>query len=291
MDTAKTYRGRFAPSPTGPLHFGSLLAAVGSWLMARQANGQWLIRIEDIDPPREIYGAAQNHIETLKAFGMESDEAIVWQSQRSKRYEEVLQSLIADGHAFECFCSRKDLVNQQGVHRFCIIENAERHSAVRLKIPDTTIVFEDQIQGNFSQVLGTDVGDMVIKRADGFWAYQLAVVIDDANQGITHVVRGQDLLNSTPKQIYLQRLLGFLTPRYAHLPLVCDSAGQKLSKSLSSCPIEPHDPIPALRMAWHYLGQSPTDWPAGCSPERALQQAVSRFKAAKIPSHSQMLTA
>ena len=291
MDSKTPYRGRFAPSPTGPLHLGSLLAAVGSWLMARQAHGQWLIRIEDIDPLREIKGAAQSHIEILKAFGMESDETIMWQSQRHDRYQEILQLLMAAGDAFKCFCSRKDLINHRGVHRFCIGENAEKHSAIRLKIPDTTIQFHDQLKGYFSQVLGTDVGDMIIKRADDFWAYQLAVVIDDADQNITHVVRGQDLLSSTPKQIYLQRILGFPTPQYAHLPLVLDETGHKLSKSLAACPVDPVDPIPALRRVWQLLGQNPMCWPQDDNPERALFRMIGRFEAGKIPAYSQLLTA
>ncbi|MEO8001483.1 MAG: tRNA glutamyl-Q(34) synthetase GluQRS [Arenimonas sp.] len=291
MQTLPPYRGRFAPSPTGHLHLGSLMAAVGSWLLARQAGGQWLIRIEDIDPPREIEGVAQGHIETLKAFGMESDETILWQSRRSERYQEILRRLMECGSAFECFCSRKDLAIHNGIHRFCVAHLAETRPAIRLAIPDITIAFEDQFQGNFSQLLGTEVGDMVIKRADGFWAYQLAVVVDDADQGITHVVRGQDLLSSTPKQIYLQRQLGFPTPRYAHLPLVKDAYGQKLSKSLSAYPIDPNDPIPALRYVWQLLGQDFTSWPAESRPERALMQAVTQFEAMKILSRSQMLTA
>lgn len=291
MGNEKTYRGRFAPSPTGPLHLGSLLAAVGSWLMARQARGQWLIRIEDLDPLREIKGAAKKHIELLKAFGMESDETIVWQSQRNERYQEVLQKLIDTGKTFECFCSRKDLIDYHGVHRSCIAKNAEKHSAIRLKMPDTTIEFQDQFQGPFSQVLGTEVGDMVIKRADDFWAYQLAVVVDDADQDITHIVRGQDLLSSTPKQIYLQRTLVFPTPQYAHLPLVLDNAGHKLSKSLAASPIDQDDPIPTLRCVWQLLGQSPSSWPQGGNPERALFHAVGRFDAGKIPRYSQLPTA
>jgi glutamyl-Q tRNA(Asp) synthetase len=289
-ENTKNYRGRFAPSPTGPLHLGSLTAAVGSWLMARKADGQWLLRIEDIDPPREIKGTAQNHIETLKAFGMESDEPILWQSMRNQRYSEVLQQLRNNMQAFECFCSRKDLSEHSGIHRFCVVADAEKKSAIRLKIPDITIEFSDLVKGAFSQILGAEVGDMVIKRADGFWAYQLAVVIDDADQGITHVVRGQDLLSSTPKQIYLQKILGFKTPQYAHLPLVLDDAGHKLSKSLSACPVDAHDPLPALRLVWRHLGQDPESWPTQSRPERALLNAIGRFEPKKIPSSSLLLT-
>ena len=256
--------------------------------MARQANGHWLIRIEDIDPPREIKGMAQSHIETLKAFGMDSDEPIVWQSRRSERYNEILQELLDHDLAFECFCSRKDLSGHHGIHRFCIATQAEKQPAIRLRIPDITIGFTDLFQGEFSQKLGTDVGDVVIRRADGFWAYQLAVVIDDADQGITHIVRGRDLLSSTPKQIFLQQLLRFHTPRYAHLPLVVDETGHKLSKSLSACPVDPSDPMPALRRVWQHLGQDPARWPMQSSPERALFDALTLFEPVKIPSHSQL---
>lgn len=259
--------------------------------MARQAGGSWLIRIEDIDPPREIKGAATGQIETLKSFGMTSDEPVLWQSRRSERYREVLQTLLDNDAAFPCFCSRKDLIGHHGIHRFCIGNNAEKSPAIRLRIPDVTIEFEDRIQGRFSQATGAVVGDTVIRRADGYWAYQLAVVVDDADQGITHIVRGMDLLDSTPRQIYLQRLLGFSTPQFAHLPLVVDSTGQKLSKSLAAFPIDPLDPIPAMRKIWQCLGQIPANWPHGNDPERALLQAITQFDATKIPSRSQMITA
>ncbi|MGH8106105.1 MAG: tRNA glutamyl-Q(34) synthetase GluQRS [Arenimonas sp.] len=291
MEIAKTYRGRFAPSPTGPLHLGSLLAAMGSWLMARQAGGNWLIRIEDIDPPREISGAAKSQIETLKAFGMESDEKILWQSQRSERYSEVLKTLLDSDRAFECFCSRKDLAEHHGVHRFCVARNPEKNPAIRLRIPEITIDFEDRIQGTYSQAIGSDVGDIVIKRADGFWAYQLAVVVDDFDQGITHIVRGQDLISSTPRQIFLQRIFGYQTPLYAHLPLVVDADGLKLSKSLSAIPIDPNDPIPAMRWIWQYLGQNEAYWPLHGKPEHVLLHALTHFDAGLIPASSQMITA
>ena len=291
METAKTYRGRFAPSPTGPLHLGSLLAAMGSWLMARQADGQWLIRIEDIDPPREIIGAANGQIETLKRFGMESDEPVLWQSNRSQRYGELLQKLLDSGDAFECFCSRKDLLEHQGIHRICISKNAEHKSAIRLRVPDVVVEFKDGIQGPFSQMLGQAVGDFVIRRADGFWAYQLAVVVDDADQGITHVVRGADLLESTPRQIFLQRQLGFSTPEYAHLPIVVDASGHKLSKSLAAFPLDHIDPVPAMRTIWKLLGQDMANWPVSGRPDRLLLQAITRFDATRIPRDSQMPTA
>lgn len=258
--------------------------------MARQAGGQWQIRVEDIDPPREIKGAAHGQINTLKSFGMESDEPPLWQSRRYDRYQEILQKLFDSGDAFECFCSRKDLVEHQGIHLGCISRTAEKNSAIRLRVPDSSIEFDDQIQGRFSQALGRDVGDTVIKRADGFWAYQLAVVVDDADQGITHIVRGMDLLESTPRQIYLQRLLGFVLPEYAHLPLVVDASGHKLSKSLAAFPLDPNDPVPAMRMVWKLLGQDMANWPRDDNPERLLLQALTRFDAMKIPRNSQMPT-
>jgi len=291
METAKTYRGRFAPSPTGPLHLGSLLAAMGSWLLARQADGQWLIRIEDIDPLREIIGAANGQIETLKRFGMESDEPVLWQSNRSQRYGELLQKLLDSGDAFECFCSRKDLLEHQGIHRICLSKHAEHKSAIRLRVPNVVVEFKDGIQGHYSQLVGQDVGDFVIRRADGFWAYQLAVVVDDADQGITHVVRGADLLESTPRQIYLQRQLGFSTPEYAHLPIVVDASGHKLSKSLAAFPLDHSDPVPAMRMIWKLLGQDMASLPVNGSPDRLLLQAITQFDATKIPRDSQMPTA
>ena len=291
METAKTYRGRFAPSPTGPLHLGSLLAAMGSWLLARQADGQWLIRIEDIDPLREIIGAANGQIETLKRFGMESDEPVLWQSNRSQRYGELLQKLLDSGDAFECFCSRKDLLEHQGIHRICLSKHAEHKSAIRLRVPNVVVEFKDGIQGHYSQLVGQDVGDFVIRRADGFWAYQLAVVVDDADQGITHVVRGADLLKSTPRQIYLQRQLGFSTPEYAHLPIVVDASGHKLSKSLAAFPLDHSDPVPAMRTIWKLLGQDMATWPVNGRPDRLLLQAIRQFDATRIPRDSQMPTA
>ncbi len=285
--TSPIYRGRFAPSPTGPLHLGSLLTAVGSWLMARKNKGQWLIRVEDLDPPREIPGAALRQIETLKAFGMVSDEPVLWQSQRSERYAEVLTGLLQSGKAFECYCSRKDLSEHDGIHRYCVQHDGkEKQAAIRLKLPDSDLGFDDRIQGHFSQHLAQDIGDTVLKRADGLWAYQLAVVVDDADQRISHIVRGLDLLDSTPRQIYLQRVLGFATPEYSHLPLVRDEHGNKLSKSLAAMAIDEQDPLPALRWCWRFLGQNDAQWPETPSPERALRLAASGFVPGKIPSTS-----
>ncbi len=251
-----TYRGRFAPSPTGPLHFGSLVAAVGSWIRARAVNGIWLVRIEDLDPPREVPGSAADILATLAAFGMESDEPVVFQSQREAAYEQAFQRLRDAGHAFACACSRSDLDAHGGLHRDACIAptDSSRECAWRLHAPDITIGFNDLLLGPQSQNLRRDVGDFVIRRLEGWYAYQLAVVVDDALQGITEIVRGADLLDSTPRQIYLQRLLGLPTPAYVHLPLVLDVAGRKLSKQDRDQPVDRHDPIPALCAALTFLG-------------------------------------
>jgi glutamyl-Q tRNA(Asp) synthetase len=274
------YRGRFAPSPTGPLHWGSLCAAWLSWVDARRHAGQWLIRIEDLDPPREIAGMAQQHIETLKSFGLESDEEIEFQSQRHWLYREALNSLIKTGHAFACRCTRSQLEASQGIHRDCIAlsNNQQAHQAsYRLKVPDgKTIEFDDRRYGSYLQSLDKEVGDVVLLRADGYWAYQLAVVVDDAEQGITHVVRGEDLLDSTPRQIYLQQCLGISQPDYLHLPLIKDTHGRKLSKSDADQAIDPDQPLQTYKALVRYL-QLPSidcDWQAARSVDQFLDWSV-----------------
>lgn len=280
--TSQRPRGRFAPSPTGPLHFGSLVAALGSWLFARAAGGDWLVRIEDIDPPREVPGAAAGQLATLAAFGMAPDEPPVFQSGRGALYEAALAQLLARGEAFECHCSRTDLAAARGIHRACVAGRRRRTPAIRLRVPDGRLGFDDRLQGRYEQDLGREVGDVVLRRADGYWAYQLAVVVDDAAQGITEVVRGADLLDSTPRQILLQQRLGLPTPAYAHLPLVRDAAGRKLGKSLAALPVDAADPLPALRAAWAFLGQHPSAWPEG-PPQQALMRAVAAFDAGRVP--------
>ncbi|MDQ2703193.1 MAG: tRNA glutamyl-Q(34) synthetase GluQRS [Pseudomonadota bacterium] len=271
---ATGYRGRFAPSPTGPLHFGSLLAALGSWLLARAAGGQWLVRVEDLDPPREVAGAAQDQLQALAAFGLESDAPVLWQSTRSGAYQAALDRLLGEGRAFECHCSRSDLAGTGGVHRQCVSSAYRGDPAIRLRVADDAVVaFDDAIQGRFVQDVAGEVGDFVLRRADGWWAYQLAVVVDDAAQGITDVVRGADLLDSTPRQVLLQHALGLPTPRYAHLPLVVDAQGHKLSKSLAALPLDPADPLPALRTAWQALGQD-LALLSGCGSVAAMAKAM-----------------
>lgn len=281
--TPVRYRGRFAPSPTGPLHLGSLVAALGSWLMARRAGGEWLLRIEDLDPPREIAGMAEQQLQTLQAFGMESDAEVLWQSRRGDVYRQALQQLLAVGDAFECACSRADLARDGGIHRHCLATSEREITSIRLRVPDVAIAFEDALQGRCEQQLGREVGDFVLRRADGFWAYQLAVVVDDAAQGISHVVRGADLLDSTPRQIFLQQRLQLPTPEYAHLPLVLDADGRKLGKSLASLPVAADDPLPALRAAWLHLGQEAGVLDAAEPVARVLQRALQAFDPRRIP--------
>ncbi len=288
-DPHLTYRGRFAPSPTGRLHFGSLVAALGSWLLARHHGGEWLIRMEDLDPPREVPGAAEAQLATLAAFGMTSDLPVVWQSRRHDRYAEALGQLLADGAAFECRCSRTDLAAVGGIHRVCVAHDPARPPAIRLRVADDSrVAFADGLQGFVEQTVDRAVGDVVLRRADGFWAYQLAVVVDDADQGISDVVRGADLLDSTPRQILLQRALGLPTPRYLHLPLIVDADGQKLSKSMAALPIDNDTPLPALRAAWTALGQ-----PAGALADApsvavALASAQRHFQADALPKVTHM---
>jgi len=280
------YRGRFAPSPTGPLHAGSLLAALGSWLLARQAGGEWLLRIEDIDPPREVAGAAASQLAALAAFGLRHDGGIEYQSRRGLLYQAALDQLLAADLAFECHCSRSDLAATGGIHRHCVAGARRPDPAIRLRVEqDCEIDFDDAVHGRIRQRVDREVGDFVLRRTDGLWAYQLAVVVDDAEQGITDVVRGADLLASTPRQILLQRALGLPTPRHAHLPLLLDADGRKLSKSCAARPIDPADPLPALQAAWAALGQPPLAATALHASEGFLDAAIRGFRLDLVPHH------
>jgi len=279
------YVGRFAPSPTGPLHWGSALAAFGSWLFAKKAQGEWLIRIEDLDPPREQEGAVASQLATLERLGLQSDRPIVEQSQRHSLYRVALDRLLKDGLAFPCLCSRADLAAVQGIHQNCVPqpEGTRRTRSFRLRVDDVPVSFNDSLQGVYQQDLLQDAGDVILRRADGFWAYQLAVVVDDADQGITHVVRGADLLDSTPRQIALQRALGLLTPEYTHLPLWCDSEGRKLSKSQGSENLDAHAAHDILRRCWQALGQEDASWPLHERGAALLNALPERFTPARIP--------
>jgi glutamyl-Q tRNA(Asp) synthetase len=276
LSAGDAYRGRFAPSPTGPLHLGSLVAALGSWLDARHHQGSWLIRIEDIDPPREQPGASAAQLHTLGRLGLTSDEPVVRQSARSALYDAALERLRASGELFECRCSRADLTAMGGVHSACVARPRKRQPALRLRVPDQTIGFPDRCYGPHSQHLREGCGDVVLRRAEGLYAYQLAVVVDDAAQGITDVVRGADLLDSTARQIALQRALGIATPRYLHLPLLLDDSGGKLSKSSSSLPLRDDEPLQALRRAWQFLLPA-LPQPAGSTVGTWLDNAASTY--------------
>jgi glutamyl-Q tRNA(Asp) synthetase len=276
-------RGRFAPSPTGHLHFGSLAAAFGSWLSARSQRGAWIVRMEDVDVTRVVAGAAQDILGTLSAFGMESDEPVLVQSERSARYAQALEQLRGRDLAYPCHCSRADLAAVGGVHPAqCVTPGAidGRPTAWRLRVGASVIAFADGVCGPQSQDLARSVGDFVLRRADGCYSYQLAVVVDDADQGITEVVRGADLLDSTPRQIHLQRALGLSTPAYLHLPLALESSGRKLSKHDQARPVDPADPLPALHAALGFLGQPASPETTVCG---LLRDAAARFDPASIP--------
>lgn len=262
---AGPYRGRFAPTPSGPLHFGSLVAALGSYLEARGHGGEWLLRIEDVDPPRVVAGAADDILRTLEAFGFEWDGPVVYQSRRLAAYRDALERLLREDRVYACTCSRKQIAAsaRRGVDGpiypgHCRAQRVGLSpAALRLRVPETRIVFDDALQGRVACDVAAECGDFVLRRADGVYTYQLAVVVDDAAQGITHVVRGADLLASTPRQIVLQQALGLPTPGYLHLPVVLDARGDKLSKQTLAQPIDPRAPLPALTAAWAFLGQQP----------------------------------
>ncbi|HET7561622.1 MAG TPA: tRNA glutamyl-Q(34) synthetase GluQRS [Rhodanobacteraceae bacterium] len=269
--------GRFAPSPTGDLHFGSLVAALASWLSVKHAGGRWLLRVEDIDPPREVAGSAASILAALDAFGFSADAPVLYQSRRGDAYAAVLQRLREAGHAFPCWCSRTDLEAAGALHRdgHCVSPAvAERQPAWRLRVRDLDIEFEDLLQGPQHQNVRDAVGDFVLRRADGLWSYQLACVVDDAFQGITEVVRGCDLLESTPRQILLQQLLGLPTPAYAHIPLALNANGCKLSKASAAPVVDMRSPIANLARALRFLRQPVPDAPAAAD---MLQHAARHY--------------
>ena len=285
-----TYTGRFAPSPTGPLHAGSVVAAVASYLDARAHHGRWLVRIEDIDEGRTVPGAAEGILRVLDALGMHPDGEVAWQSARKQLYQAAADKLSA--HTFGCGCNRREIADSRlgiapdgsaiypGSCRDGLAPGRTARS-LRVRVPDTgqegeTISFTDRFAGTVTQHLATESGDFVLQRADGFWAYQLAVVVDDAEQGVTDVVRGTDLIDSTARQIYLQRLLGVPTPRYLHVPVVRNAQGEKLSKQTGAVAVAPGDEpaaLAVLQQAAAFLGLQPM--PAA---------TVSQFWQAAIPA-------
>jgi glutamyl-Q tRNA(Asp) synthetase len=283
-----TYIGRFAPSPTGPLHFGSLIAAVASWCDARAAGGRWLVRMEDLDRPREMPGAADDILHTLRAFGLEWDGEVLTQSARTAHYRAALECLAP--FTYPCGCTRREIADSAltapdgaavypGTCRNGLAPGREAR-AVRIRVGDVRISFADAVQGAITQDLARDVGDFVLMRADGLFAYQLAVVVDDAAQGVTDIVRGADLLDSTPRQIFLQRALRVPEPRYLHVPVATNAAGEKFSKQTLATPVDGADPVPALRAALRFLGQRA---PNATSVDALLSEAASRWDRAAIP--------
>lgn len=274
--------GRFAPSPTGDLHFGSLLAAVASYAQAKATGGRWLLRIEDIDPPREVPGSAARIEADLLRFGMRSDRPVLFQSARTTAYRNALQDLLDRGLAYWCGCSRADLPASGAYPGTCRngLPAGKRRRAVRLKVDPEPVRFTDLVQGEVTECLQQTIGDFVIWRADGLPAYQLAVVVDDAFQQITEIVRGADLLASTARQIQLQRSLGLPTPRYAHHPVAVGEDSCKLSKRLSSAPIRSGPPERALQAALRFLGQP---CPSGLDFDGTWRWALDHWSLSRVP--------
>ena len=286
--TGRQYVGRFAPSPTGPLHFGSLVAAVASYLQARAHNGLWLLRIEDIDPPREQAGATDEILKALEAYGFAWDGDVIFQSHSSEAHQAALQFLIDQNMAYPCGCSRKALADAPRGPLGIIYPGTCRNgcelteTAIRLRTDDAPITFEDGLQGRQTQRLESESGDFVIRRRDGLIAYQLAVVVDDELEGITEIVRGIDIIDSTQRQIWLQELLGYTTPNYLHIPVITHADGDKLSK-LTGAPGIPIDSVrPMLIAALDALRQEPPDDLADSSLPDVWKWAISNWKLERL---------
>ena len=292
-DSTRLYRGRFAPSPTGPLHFGSLVAAVGSYLEARWNRGKWLVRMEDLDRPREAPGAADAILRMIEAYGFEWDGQIVFQSRRDAAYGAALKRLQHEHAVFPCACTRREISDStMGSASEPIYPGTCRKGlspgrsprAMRVRVDNAVIAFEDLLQGEIEQNLAREVGDFVVRRADGLFAYQLAVVVDDFEQGITDIVRGADLLTSTPRQILLQRLLGFPTPRYMHLPVAVNQTGEKLSKQTRAAPLTVAEAPLRLWQALCFLGQeAPVELAAGKIAD-VWNWALANWRTERIPT-------
>jgi len=291
------YIGRFAPSPTGPLHFGSLVAAVASYCEAKIHGGKWLLRMEDLDKPREMAGAADDILRTLESFGFEWN-GVMYQSLRSVAYAEAFASLQAQNLVYACTCSRKEIadsalqIGSEGmIYPKTCLKNSPKpntRAAYRAITNDGLIQFSDEIQGKISQNLATEIGDFVLKRADGLFAYQLAVVVDDAEQNVTHVVRGADLLDSTPRQIYLQTLLGFHTPHYAHTPVATNVKGEKLSKQTLAEPISMRPAEHQLFSVLHFLGQNPPAAAQNATLAEIWRWAFEHWQLSQVPKIRQI---
>jgi glutamyl-Q tRNA(Asp) synthetase len=282
LETWQAAAGRFAPSPTGDLHFGSLLAAVASFAQARASGGQWLVRIEDIDPPRTVSGSAERMLADLERFGLRSDRPVLYQGQRTAAYRNALQQLLNRGLAYWCGCSRAELPESGVYPGTCRhgLPPGKRPRAVRLVVPREPVCFTDLVQGEVSEHLQETAGDFVIWRADDLPAYQLAVVVDDAFQGVTEVVRGADLLDSTGRQIHLQRCLGLATPAYAHHPVAVGTDGRKLSKRFASDPLLTSSPARTLQEALRFLGQP---CPGGLRLAAAWRWTLDNWDLSRVP--------
>jgi glutamyl-Q tRNA(Asp) synthetase len=282
-----SYRGRFAPSPTGRLHIGSLTAALASYLDARAHGGEWLLRMEDLDPPREEAGAADAILSSLRAHGLHWDQPALWQSQRLGAYQQALQQLLDGKQAFYCSCSRSELANSAGIHNgICCQQPPDimTNCAVRLLVQPQSVSFQDSIQGPFQQQLHTEVGDFVLKRKDGMFAYQLAVVVDDAYQQISHCVRGSDLLDSTPRQIFLQQQLGLAPMQYSHIPVISNQQQQKLSKQNHAKALLDHQAASNLLQALQYLQQPLPPQQYQLHPRDIVQWATEHWSQQSISS-------
>ncbi|WP_034619143.1 tRNA glutamyl-Q(34) synthetase GluQRS [Chitinibacter tainanensis] len=286
------YVGRFAPSPTGLLHMGSLMAAVASFLEARTRGGRWLLRIEDLDPPREMSGAAETFPREMLRFGMQWDGEVIKQSQRHDRYQQVLDELLASQLAYRCSCSRKLLQadGQLGIDGFRYVGRCrdllvpiDVQHAIRVKVPDEVTSVQDAVQGLIAHNLWRELGDFTVLRADGFWAYQLAVVVDDADCGVTHIVRGADLLDSTTRQCYLQQILGFSTPAYLHIPVITNSSGEKLSKQTLAPALLAENEVLQLWQALYLLWQEPPEYLRKVSLPELWAWAFAHWHAGKMP--------
>lgn len=294
----KPYRGRFAPSPTGDLHMGSLVAAMASRLEAKSRNGDWLVRIEDLDPPREVPGSADRILATLERCGFEWDGAVLYQSTRHAAYHAALEMLAKNGDAFPCACSRTEIAASAtrmgaegpvypGTCRRGLPANRDPR-AMRFRVPDGEVRFDDRLQGETCQQVAAEIGDFVIRRADGPVAYQLAVVVDDGWQGVTDVVRGADLLLSTPRQILLQARLGLPTPGYLHIPLLLDELGGKLSKQAGSLPVDASRPAATLFTALRLLNQAPPPELEHASVAESWQWAVKHWMPERLQGIRQL---
>lgn len=288
MNIPPKYIGRFAPSPSGPLHFGSLVAALASYLDAKAHGGTWRVRIEDVDETRCKPEHADDILRTLSAFGLHWDGEVMVQSPRKLAYEQALARLAKAHLTFACICSRKEIADSAMGIEGPIYPGTCRtlampveNNAIRVLTNNELIHFTDRVQGELCQHIESDIGDFVIKRRDGLFAYQLAVVVDDAEQGITHIVRGADLLDSTARQIYLQQLLGFITPQYLHVPIATNDVGQKLSKQTLAPGIGAADAVVMIEAALRFLGQANPG--ANASVTGLLAAAVKRWRVDSIP--------